>query len=219
MNKIMSMTALAVLLASCASSPPGTPPPPCPVEGFISAEGHIWGDGERAYHLGHDARSPVLVNSSTYEVDVESWNDLETPITLRTEGEGFPLTVIEGGDLQSGWLGLASIEIDADGHIQSGEVTMNKSILDDYTSNTAAHVLCQEIGHLLGLEHNRGELDTCMNDCADASNFRDCLNLDFGKTPNTHDGETLRLIYAHAGDPPTPPCSAGVVILHTFPAE
>ncbi len=219
MKKIMSMTALAVLLASCNSSPPGTPPPVC------DTPFHIWGDGVQAYHLGHDALSPVVANDSTYGVDVESWNDLGTPIVLRTEGEGFPLTVIEGGDLQSGWLGLASIEIDAGGHIQSGLVTMNKSILDDYTTNAAAHVLCQEIGHLLGLEHNRGELDTCMNDCADAPNFRGCLNLDFGKTPNAHDGETLSEVYAHVGgpptpgDPPTPPCSAGVVVLHIFPEE
>ena len=217
MKKLIPALVLAVLLPSCdLFDPPGgggTPPPPCE----LVTPFHIWGDGINAYHLGHDNLSPLLVNSSSYTPDAESWNDLGTPITLELEGSGFPLTIIDGGNLQSGWLGLASISIDAKGHIQSGEVTMNKSILDDYSTNTAAHVLCQEIGHLLGLEHNRQELDTCMNDCQPpATDFRACLNLDFGTTPNAHDAETLNEVYAHAADPPIPPCSAGVVILHTF---
>lgn len=211
MKRLILALWLFVVLPACATVPPdtGTPPPPC-------QEGHIWGDGINAYHLGHDALSPVLVNNTRYEVDVESWNALGTPLELRTEGEGFEITINEGGDRNSGWLGMASIEIDSDGHITSGTVTMNATILADYTSNTAAHVLCQEIGHELGLEHNRNELNTCMNDCPDAPDFRACLNLDFGKTPNEHDGETLKAVYAHATTPPTPPCGAGVVILHTF---
>lgn len=212
---VLAALSLAFVLPACDIEPPvtDTPPPPC-------IEGHIWGDGINAYHLKHGNLNPVLVNNTRYEVDVESWNALMpdgVPLELRTEGEGFVITINEGGDRNSGWLGKAEIAIGPDGHIMSGTVTMNVSILDDYTTNTALHVLCQEIGHELGLEHNRKELDTCMNDCPDAPDFRACLNLDFGTTPNDHDGATLRAIYAHATEPPTPPCGEGLVILHTFP--
>ncbi len=203
---------LLILLFGCATinKPPTIPP--------CDSEAHIWGDGNTAYHLAHDALSPVVANSSTYTLDLAAWNDLDTPITLRSPGSGFTITVISGGDESSGWLGLASITLDDEGHMRSGKVTMNKSILDGYSAAVADHVLCQEVGHLLGLDHNRNDLDTCMNDCAAAGDWRDCLNMAEGRTPNGHDAEQLREIYEHASDwGPTPPAPCtGSVLLHTF---
>jgi len=45
-------------------------------------------------------------------------------------------------------------------------------------------VACQEIGHLFGLEHNRGETNTCMND-----------SILTAPQPNAHDQSLINSIY------------------------
>lgn len=94
----------------------------------------------------------------------------------------------------NGWLGLASINIDAAGHITRGTAKVN----DSYASYWAIageknHVMCQEIGHVFGLGHTT-EDGTSQNTCMDYSS-------DIGSQwPNGHDFEMLAGIYSHFED-------------------
>lgn len=205
-------------------TPPSTPPaPPEPCDVSTADIGsHVWGDSGGAFHLAHDSLSPAVINESDYAPDLSAWNALETPVTLRGAGEGFKIRVIEGGDSSSGWLGLASVTFDSRNHITSATVTMNRTLLAKYAAPVAEHVLCQELGHLLGLDHQRDADDSCMDDCQGrGEGWLSCLSSEAGKTPNAHDAEQLREIYEHVTpgtDPPAPPC-IGTIVLHAFPVE
>ncbi len=95
----------------------------------------------------------------------------------------------------NGWLGLAGINIDSFGHITKGYSKMN----DYYSSYWEGpqgewrrnHVVCQELGHLLGLGHTSvdgSSQDTCM----------DYSNSSTSQWPNGHDYYTLEyIIYSH----------------------
>jgi hypothetical protein len=150
---------------------------------------HAWG----VYHWPSNHLSPTVVSKTTsplYDVPgvSQEWNNLGTPIQLvmSTARKG-DVTVSESSS--AFWLGLATIYLDSSGHIVKGEVKLNTRLLKKYPPAVAAHVLCQELGHILGLDHNRDELDTCMNDTSAASNA--------WPYPNAHDAEQLNLAYNH----------------------
>ena len=91
----------------------------------------------------------------------------------------------------NGWLGVAQIWASGS-HITQGTAKMNDSYLasSSYNETARQHVICQEIGHDWGLDHqdeSGADLNTCM-DYADA--------LDNPK-PNAHDYAQLENIYAH----------------------
>lgn len=101
----------------------------------------------------------------------------------------------------NGWLGIASIWINGD-HIVQGTVKMNDTYFNTSTYNTPAWrqmVLCQEVGHTFGLNHqdenfNNLNLGTCMdytNDPARNDGVGNNLH------PNAHDYDELAIIYAH----------------------
>lgn len=91
----------------------------------------------------------------------------------------------------NGWLGMATIGLDSNGHIDQGTAKMN----DSYTSYWAIpgekdHVACQEIGHVLALNHTTTDgssQSSCMDYSADLSS----------QWPNTHDLNMLLSIYEH----------------------
>lgn len=206
---------LAGLLASCTI---GNGPPPVAPPTTCTTEAHAW----KGYHLPHNGLSPVVRNRSGYTPDLVAWNNLVTPIHLRADGAGFPIEIEEGGDADSSWLGLASVRIGGDGHIVSAGVTMNRTLLARYGPRVAAHVLCQEMGHLLGLDHQRQADDSCMDDCQGrGSGWLQCLDSEDGATPNAHDAEQLSVIYEHAvdGAPPPVSCSGDTLQIHAFPSE
>ena len=90
----------------------------------------------------------------------------------------------------TGWLGIASVYVDGK-HIRRASVLMNDTYFDsrDYDSNVARrHVLCQEIGHTLGLDHYRGQ--SCMDD------RRGLFQRAFIR-PSRHDYDQLKRIYRH----------------------
>ncbi len=135
---------------------------------------------------------------------------------------------LKGGSIQ--WLGLAQVFLDG-GHITKGKVTLNANYVGhpDLGTNEWLHVLCQEIGHVIGLDHTTG--NSCMNDSSGT--------LGDYTTSNSHDDAQLADIYSHWEDeagasgseeggsggncPPnskSPKCSAQGhwVTVHVFPA-
>ncbi len=92
---------------------------------------------------------------------------------------------------RNGWLGLAQIWLTS-GHIIKATTKVNDSYfnMSAYNNpNAKRHVLCQELGHDLGLDHQRETTAvTCMNDIAgifDPSYV----------SPNAHDFLQLETIY------------------------
>lgn len=96
----------------------------------------------------------------------------------------------------NGWLGLASISITGGQHITTGTVKVNDTYFNTATYNTPAWrnlVMCQEVGHTLGLDHQdevfgNANLGTCM----DYTNSPDS-----NQHPNAHDYAQLGSIYGH----------------------
>lgn len=95
----------------------------------------------------------------------------------------------------NGWLGVAQIWISGS-HITQGTVKVNDTYFNTTKYNTSAWkslVMCQEVGHTLGLDHqdenfNNGDLGTCMDYSSDPT-----LN----QHPNQHDYDQLEVIYSH----------------------
>lgn len=95
----------------------------------------------------------------------------------------------------NGWLGVASISISG-GHITQGSVKVNDTYFNTATYNTSAWrnlVMCQEVGHTLGLDHqdttfDNPNLGTCMDYTNDPST---------NQYPNKHDYDELVIIYTH----------------------
>lgn len=96
----------------------------------------------------------------------------------------------------NGWLGLAQIWITGGEHIYQGVTKVNDTYFNTSKYNTPAWrnlVMCQEVGHTLGLDHQDENFDnrnlgTCMDYTSDPST---------NQHPNQHDYDELQLIYAH----------------------
>ena len=95
----------------------------------------------------------------------------------------------------NGWLGIASVWTSG-GHITQGTVKVNDTYFSRSPYNTVAWrnlVMCQEVGHTLGLDHqdesfSNANLGTCM----DYTNSPGT-----NQHPNAHDYAQLESIYAH----------------------
>ena len=122
---------------------------------------------------------------------VDDWVNLGTNIKPKylAAGSGDIKVVAKRGN--PNWIGLAQIKIDSDGHIVEGKITLNSAYAnydnDNGTDNIWKHVLCQEVGHILGLQHSSA--DTCMNDAFET--------LGMYTTPDGHDAQQLVDIYSH----------------------
>ncbi|MCF7982350.1 MAG: hypothetical protein K9K86_10220, partial [Pseudomonadales bacterium] len=99
----------------------------------------------------------------------------------------------------NGWLGIAGISVSG-GHITAGYVKLNDTYFNTSFYNTPAWrrlVMCQEIGHTFGLDHqdetfNNANLGTCMDY---TNNPEGPLS---NEHPDTHDYELLEnVIYNH----------------------
>jgi hypothetical protein len=96
----------------------------------------------------------------------------------------------------NGWLGLAQIWITGGEHITQGVTKVNDTYFNTARYNTTAWrnlVMCQEVGHTLGLDHQDENFDnpnlgTCMDYTSDPST---------NQHPNQHDYDELVLIYSH----------------------
>ncbi|OGF61601.1 hypothetical protein A2662_04265 [Candidatus Giovannonibacteria bacterium RIFCSPHIGHO2_01_FULL_45_33] len=96
---------------------------------------------------------------------------------------------------RNGWLGIAGIYVNG-AHITQGYVKMNDTYFSTAYYNTPEWkqlVLCQEIGHTFGLDHQDEDfgntpLGTCMDYSSDPVP---------NQHPNEHDYDMLESIYAH----------------------
>lgn len=95
----------------------------------------------------------------------------------------------------TGWLGVASIWVSSS-HITQGTVKLNDTYFATGTYNTPAwrgYVMCQEVGHTLGLDHQDEVFgNSNLGSCMDYTNAPST-----NQTPNAHDYEQLELIYEH----------------------
>jgi hypothetical protein len=98
----------------------------------------------------------------------------------------------------NGWLGVAQIWISGS-HITKGAVKLNDTYFNTQSYNTPAwrrFVMCQEVGHTFGLDHQDEDLSganlgTCMDYTSDPDGPPS------NEHPNAHDYEQLEAIYAH----------------------
>ena len=102
----------------------------------------------------------------------------------------------------NGWLGLASIWVSGS-HIVQGTVKLNDTYFNTAKYNTSAWrnlVMCQEVGHMFGLDHQDEVFDnlnlgTCMDYTNDPNGaVKGQLN---NEHPNQHDYDQLGFIYEH----------------------
>ncbi len=148
---------------------------------------HSW----NGYHWSSDNLTPTVTGeTSLADVSdvVDDWVNLGTiKPTYTGPGSGDIKVVAKRGN--PNWIGLAQIKIDSDGHIVEGKVTLNSAYANynngNGTANIWKHVLCQEVGHILGLQHSSQE--TCMNDAFET--------LGVYTTPGGHDDVQLNTIY------------------------
>jgi hypothetical protein len=95
----------------------------------------------------------------------------------------------------NGWLGVASISVSGK-HITKGSVKVNDTYFNTATYNTTAWrnlVMCQEVGHIFGLDHQDENFDNAnLGTCMDYTS-----NPGTNQHPNQHDYDMLEQIYAH----------------------
>jgi hypothetical protein len=194
-GKLVAAIALAVVAAS----------------GGVLIADHSWG----SYHWARTTSSFSLtvVNSTTSDWDpyvaqaTSDWSQ-STKLNMvqdlngstsdrdrrqcRAPGGGVRICNQSYGN--TGWLGIAGISIDANGHIISGYTKLNDTYFSSGFYDDPAwkqSVTCQELGHNVGLDHqdedfNNQSLFSCMDYQSPPYEY-----------PNGHDYEQLEAIYNH----------------------
>lgn len=173
---------------------------------------HSWGD----YHWARTTNSfdLTIINSTTAEWDgyvsdaIADWSQSQV-LNMVEDPNGSTSTrdrrKCNGGDGtvricnlaygNNGWLGIAGISLDSNGHITTGYTKLNDTYYSpgSYYDNPEwrLSVTCQELGHNVGLDHqdedfNNTSLETCMD-------YQDPP----WPTTNAHDFEQLETIYGH----------------------
>lgn len=106
--------------------------------------------------------------------------------------------VCSGAYGYNGWLGVASISLSGS-HITAGTVKVNDSYFASSTYNKPEWrnlVMCQEVGHTLGLDHQDTNFDnTNLGTCMDYTSSP--LGPPDNEHPNQHDYDELVTIYTH----------------------
>lgn len=181
-----------------------------PVISNLAHAEHSWGD----YHWARSSPSfdLIIVNSTTSDWDpyvsqaVGDWS-LSSVLNMVEEESSTEKKVrrkCAGGDGwvricnleygRTGWLGVAGISIDQNGHIFTGYTKLNDTYFSQPYYNSPdwkQSVTCQELGHNVGLDHqdedfNNDTLLSCMD-------YQDPPY----PYPNQHDYEHLETMYAH----------------------
>jgi hypothetical protein len=103
---------------------------------------------------------------------------------------------------KTGWLGIAQIWTSGN-HITQGVTKLNDTYFNTSQYNTPAWknlVMCQEVGHTFGLNHQDETFDNFnLGSCMDYTNDPSGLikSQPNNEHPNAHDYDQLSLMYAH----------------------
>lgn len=206
---------LAVLLTVLASAAP-------------ASAGHSWGAyhwarTQRAFTLELGDNSTTGAWSSILASSAADWSAAKVLDTVPAAGmtnstQGCRPTlgrveVCNGTYGEQLWVGIAQIWLDPAGHIIQGTVRNNDSYLNNSkyprynTYEAQRSVMCQEIGHTLGLDHQDEDffnesLGTCMD-----------YSVEFGINlqPDRHDYQQLSTIYNHADETTTVAATDGAI--------
>lgn len=99
----------------------------------------------------------------------------------------------------TGWLGVAQIWLTGGTQITQGTVKVNDTYFNTPQYNTSAWrnlVICQEVGHTFGLDHQDTNFDnTNLGTCMDCTS--NPLGPPDNEHPNKHDYDALVTIYTH----------------------
>jgi hypothetical protein len=178
----------------------------------IAAANHSWGgyhwgrtSNPFTVHLGNNVSSGWAGYLTTASLDWTASSVLDTDVVTSgakprscrpTSGRDEVCSASYGN---TGWLGVAQIWITGGTHITQGTVKVNDTYFNTPSYNTAAWrrlVMCQEIGHTFGLDHqdenfNNANLGTCMDYTSDPDGPPS------NEHPNKHDYDELVTIYTH----------------------
>src|SRR5207244_2005855 len=137
-----------------------------------------------------------------------SWSGPEPLLTAIVAGQSNRNCRMVSGTTQvcnanygnNGWLGLASINITGGVHITQGSAKMNDTYFSSSTYNNPnekLHVVCQEVAHTFGLDHQSTD-GSSLNTCMDYfSNTGANAGSTLSTHPNQHDYDELVIIYTH----------------------
>jgi hypothetical protein len=173
-----------------------------------AAANHSWGRyhwartaNPFAVSLGSNVSSGWGSYLATASSDWTRSSVLDSPVVSgRTNSSCQPTSgrveVCNGAYGTTGWLGVAQIWTVRGKHITAGTTKVNDTYFNMAQYNSSAWramVMCQEVGHTFGLDHqdenfNNANLGTCM----DYTN-----NPSTNQHPNAHDYEQLESIYSH----------------------
>ncbi len=201
--RVFKRTALALSVAAS-----------CIAIGGIAHANHSWG----GYHWARTANPFTLqlgnnLTTADWQARLaqtsQDWNSGNTPVqTAIVNGTSNKRCAMVKGTTQvcngkygyNGWLGLASINIVNGEHITQGSAKMNDSYFSSsyYNNvNEREHVMCQEVAHTFGLDH-QSEDGSSLNTCMDYfSNTGANAGSSLSTRPNKHDFDELNIIYAH----------------------
>lgn len=185
----------------------------CAATTTVALANHSWG----GYHWARTtAQFTLKLGNNVTTSDWSSrlsrassdWNSGNTPLlTAITAGKSNNNCSMVAGTTQvcnrtygnNGWLGLASININGL-HITQGSAKMNDTYFNTATYNNPnerQHVMCQEVAHTFGLDHQSTD-GSSQNTCMDYfSNTGANAGSTLSIKPNQHDFDELKTIYAH----------------------
>lgn len=185
----------------------------CAAATGVALANHSWGN----YHWARTTSQFTLklgdnLTSSNWKSHLtqtsKDWNSGNTPLTTAlvagTSSKRCSMVlgttqVCNGTYGNNGWLGLASINISGS-HITQGSAKMNDTYFNTSTynnTNEREHVMCQEVAHTFGLDHQSTD-GSSQNSCMDYfSNTGANAGSTLSTKPNQHDFDELNTIYAH----------------------
>ncbi len=231
---ILSLVILGLQLAACSSMQKNNIASHANIEGQRTPANHSW----NIYHWARTT-SPVTLKVGD-NLTTGSWKSLlgmtsadwNSPAAFGATSTPLLTAIVVGtsslkrcqmvaGTTQvcnskygnNGWLGLASINISGE-HITQGTAKMNDSYFSTATYNNPnekLHVICQEVAHTFGLDHQSTD-GSSQNSCMDYFSNTGVNATSVASTrPNAHDFDELNIIYAHVDSSTTLAASAARV--------